>query len=94
MDETLGQRVARLRESAGMTQKRLGELLGLSPPAVWAWENGTRKVLAGEVPRIARALGVSAADVLGTAEIELRLPKKPRPPGPRRGRPPKRHKGA
>ena len=89
MDETLGQRVARLRETAGLTQKRLGELLGLPPPAVWAWENGTRKLLAGEVARIAKALGVSAADVLGTSEIVLGVPKRPRPPGVRRGRPPK-----
>ena len=39
MNETFGQRFTRLRKQRGLTQKDLGEKLGISGQAVSKWEN-------------------------------------------------------
>ena len=60
MEELTGDRLREARESAGYTQRKLGDLLGVSGAAVGHWETGTafpsrrnmqrlREILYGEV---------------------------------------------
>jgi transcriptional regulator with XRE-family HTH domain len=67
--ETLGQRIARLREAAGLTQKGLAERAGLPFTSLRNWEQDAREPLASAVGKLAVALGVSADVLLGTAPL-------------------------
>src|SRR6478609_9182040 len=54
---TLGRRVAQARDDAGMTQKKLGELVGLDRTAINRAEKGERKLTMTEMVAIAEVLG-------------------------------------
>lgn len=54
---TLGRRVAQARDDAGMSQGRLGELVGLDRTAINRAEKGERKLTMTEMVAIAEALG-------------------------------------
>ena len=41
--ESIGERIKKARESAGMTQEQLGELLGVTGVSVMRYEKGTRQ---------------------------------------------------
>lgn len=49
-------RLARTR--AGLTQRDLGELLGLVPRTVQRWENPDHRLTLGELAMVSRALGI------------------------------------
>lgn len=59
----LGQRIANLRRARGLTQKALGVRLGVSPQTISNWENEVSHVPSPDLPDLARALGVSVADL-------------------------------
>lgn len=61
-----GGRLRQLREEAGLSQMRLGELANLHPTYVSSVERGHRNVSLVNIHVIARALGVSPADLLST----------------------------
>jgi transcriptional regulator with XRE-family HTH domain len=42
-EETMGQRIARLRVAFGYTQEQLGEMVGATKSAVSQWETGSSK---------------------------------------------------
>lgn len=63
-DYHFGNRLSRLRQNLGLTQKELGELVGVSNKAVSKWENGAAKPGVGAIGKLALALKVSADDLL------------------------------
>lgn len=57
--QDLGDRIRACRIKAGITQGRLGEMVGVSAQAVTQWESGENKPSRKNLERVANALGVS-----------------------------------
>ena len=68
MNETFGQRFARLRKNRGLTQEELGTKLGLSGQAVSKWENDLSMPDVSMLVEISELLGVSLDELLGKQE--------------------------
>ncbi len=62
---TTGQRIKAARKAAGMTQKELGEKLGLSFQSIAQWENDLRNPKYDTLQRIAAALAVHPGELMG-----------------------------
>ena len=62
--QELGQRIATLRKQRGLTQTALGDALGLGQTVVASYEIGRRRVPASLLEPLAKALGVSVAELL------------------------------
>lgn len=60
----LYEKIAGLRRAAGLTQEKLGALLGVSPQAVSKWENDECLPDLALLPDLCRALHVSADELL------------------------------
>lgn len=58
-----------LRERAGLTQKQLGELLGLGQSTVAMWETDESKPRADKLPELARVLGCTIEDLYGSHAV-------------------------
>ena len=58
------EKIAGLRRATGLTQERLGALLGVSPQAVSKWENAECLPDLALLPDLCRALRVSADELL------------------------------
>lgn len=58
VDTHVGRRVRLRRMELGMSQERLGELLGLSFQQVQKYERGTNRIGAGRLFEVAKILGV------------------------------------
>jgi len=63
--KTIGQRLAKIRKQKGHTQKILAEKMGLIQALVSAYELGKIRLNAEMVIRFAKALEVSADEILG-----------------------------
>jgi len=63
--KTIGRRLARIRKQKGYTQKTLAEKMGLIQALVSAYELGKIRLNAEMVIRFAKALEVSADEILG-----------------------------
>lgn len=63
--ETCGQRLARLRKEKGYTQVELAEKIGIIQALVSAYEKDKLRVNSEMLGRIAKALEVSADEILG-----------------------------
>jgi transcriptional regulator with XRE-family HTH domain len=74
--ESFGARMARLRRTAGYSQRALAEELGISYRMVAYYEGETDRPPAHLLPAIAKALGVSVDQLLGLAVVSAR--KRPR----------------
>ena len=61
----LGSRIAALRLEAGLTQTRLGEMIGVSQQQVVSFEKGRRKVPVSTLPKLSEALGVPVDELIG-----------------------------
>lgn len=55
-----------LVKAKGYTQVTLAERLGVSQPTVWGWLNGRTIPQTKDLPRIAKALGVSITTLIKT----------------------------
>lgn len=62
--ETLGQRLARLRTAAGVTQEQLAEKAGVATGSIRNWEQDHRRPRADAALKLARALGVTVEELL------------------------------
>lgn len=62
--ETLPIRIARLRKEQGLTLDALAELVGVSKPTVWAWEQGRARPTQERLATLAAKLGVVEEDLL------------------------------
>lgn len=60
-----GARLKNLRQAAGLTQAQLAERAGVASSLIGHIENGKREVGIGKVWPLARALGVTPADLFG-----------------------------
>jgi transcriptional regulator with XRE-family HTH domain len=67
--ETFGIRLARLRKARGLTQAQLGAKVGISYRMVAYYEGQTSHPPTHILPGLAKALGVSADDLLGAAKL-------------------------
>jgi len=65
---TLGSRIQRHREVTGLSQKALGDMVGLSRSSIAQIEAGKRKVDVLLLRELARQLGVDAMQLLGEEE--------------------------
>lgn len=68
-----GARIREARTRAGLTQKEVSELLGVSPHAVWCWEAGKTKPSAEHLVELASRCQVSTDSLLGREVVEAEL---------------------
>lgn len=68
---TTGEKIKNERKKAGLTQKQLGERLGVSFQAVAQWENDFRRPKYETIIKIADALMVQPDDILGDRDIRI-----------------------
>lgn len=66
MGNQLGSRIKELLEEKGISRKELSEMTGLTEAAISRYINGQREPRSITLAIIARALGTSADDLLGT----------------------------
>ena len=72
---TVGERLRRLREEAGFTQKGLAEALGVESNTVWRWENDKAEYTVSTLIRIAEALAIEPSVLLYDApEAQVNSP--------------------
>lgn len=62
-------RIKQLREAAGLSQRELGERIGISGPAVAMWESGENRPSLTNLEKLADVLGVSIDAILGRDPI-------------------------
>jgi transcriptional regulator with XRE-family HTH domain len=62
---TMGERIAGSRKALGMTQAQLADDLGVAQQVVASYEVGRHRVPASFLPRLARALAITVADLVG-----------------------------
>lgn len=60
-----GERVRVLRQSRGISQERLAELAGVHRTYIGMIERAEKNITLVNIQKVARALGVGAADLLG-----------------------------
>lgn len=65
---TLGERLRALRESRGLTQGQVGNAVGKSDKAVWAWENDVNAPRMGVIEKLAQFFNVTKAYLMGEDE--------------------------
>lgn len=62
---TIGEKILKLRTDQNLTQKQLANICGFSQSALNFWENGKRQPKIEQLEKIANALDVSVADLMG-----------------------------
>lgn len=65
----LGGKLSHLREELDLTQKDVGERMGLTDAGYGHYETGRARIILSDVPRFAFALGVSVLDLLIRLEM-------------------------
>jgi transcriptional regulator with XRE-family HTH domain len=66
--QALGQRIARARAAADLTQVQLAEVLGISQPQLAFYELGKRRVPVSMLPGLAKALSVAVEALIADNE--------------------------
>lgn len=69
--ELLAERIKRLRITHGFTQGQLGGLIGISGAAVGRWESGEYLPKGRYVSKLAGALGIDVAALLGETQKDI-----------------------
>jgi transcriptional regulator with XRE-family HTH domain len=72
----LGARMADARKREGLTQGKMGKMVGVSQQIIADYESGSRQIGVWRLVCVAQALGVEVADLLGGGE------QRPRKRGP------------
>ena len=70
---TTGDRIRNARKKAGLTQKELGEKLGVTGSLIGIYETNRRKPKPDTLQRMADALGISYVDLLSDEDIHQRI---------------------
>ncbi len=65
---SIGENIKKARLKAGLTQKQLGERIGITAQSVAQWETGRREPKLQSLERIADALHISLASIYGLPE--------------------------
>lgn len=68
-----GARIREARTQAGLTQKRLAELVGVRPHTVWCWEAGRMKPNRANLSEIAHHCATSPAALEGLDVVKAEL---------------------
>lgn len=68
---TTGQRIRDARKKAGLTQKQLGEQIGVSGAMIGQYETGIRNPKPDTLKKIADPLGVHVYELYGDEEAQL-----------------------
>ena len=76
--KAMGARIAEFRKGGGMTQVQLAELMGVAQQTYASWEVGRSRVPVASLPRLARALAVTTADLIGEEATPSRRGPAPR----------------
>jgi transcriptional regulator with XRE-family HTH domain len=71
--KTVGEKVRRLREKAGLTQEQLAEIADLHYSYVGHIERGTKNPSLKSLTKIADALGVPVAQLMGDSRREIQV---------------------
>lgn len=79
-DETMGERIKRLRGARGMTQPEFAKLVGVTKSAVSQWEDGSTKNL--KLPVLAKVLQALDTDLAYLIWGDRRAPTGERPAKP------------
>jgi transcriptional regulator with XRE-family HTH domain len=69
-EETIGERMARLRRERGITQVELAEMLGVPQPMISAYENGGLRLHGELIVELTKILDISADQLLGLKETK------------------------
>ena len=69
----IGARIREARTRAGLTQKKVAELLGVSNHSVWCWEAGKMKPNADHLLELAYLFEVSTESLFGMDVVEAAL---------------------
>ena len=76
-DETLRERITRLREEAGMSKRELAKRVGVSDVAVSYWENGESKTIYHDnLMKIAHTFNMTVSELLDDPLLDERFTKK------------------
>ena len=70
---TIGEKIRKIRKENGLTQKQLGEKLGVSYQMIAQYENGKRNPKINTVISIASALNVEMFDLMSIQEFEDKI---------------------
>lgn len=70
---TIGKRIQALRKEKGLTQKELGEKLGVSASMIGQYETDLRKPKIETLEKISAALGVAVSDIVDVSTISPSL---------------------
>ncbi len=73
MNETIGNRISRLRKEKGMSQEALAEKIGVSSQAVSKWENDLSCPDISLLPKLAKLLDVTVDELLTGSSNEVRM---------------------
>ena len=65
---TVGERIRAARKEAGLTQKQLGEKLGVSAAMIGQYETGVRNPKLGTLKKIANALEIDLLTLIDLDE--------------------------
>ena len=76
-DESLGQRIARLRKERGLTQKQVAESTGLIQELVSNYETDKLRLNPGMILRFAEVFGISADELLRGSKSTVQARKQP-----------------
>ena len=68
---TVGEKIAKLRKQAGLSQETFAEKLGISRQAVSKWENGTAQPTNENLAQIARLFDVTMSSLLDDEDINM-----------------------
>lgn len=79
-EETLRERLTRLRLEAGLTKRDLARRVGVSDVAVLYWESGEVRVIGhGHLLKLAQAFGITVSELLEDPMLHERFKRKPAP---------------
>lgn len=67
----IGERIKKVRQEKGLSQKALGQLLGVSQQHIAQYETGKRKPKYDTLKKIIHALDVPLLDIVGEDELEI-----------------------
>ncbi len=73
MNETIGNRISRLRKENGMSQEALAEKIGVSSQAVSKWENDQSCPDISVLPQLAKLLDITVDELLTGNSNEVRM---------------------
>jgi transcriptional regulator with XRE-family HTH domain len=63
-DKAVAQRIKKFRKDSGLTQAALANTAGVSPNTVARLERGLHRASSETVEKLAKALGITASDIL------------------------------